>query len=264
MKTRLIELQKRKREAQEAKERKENSTTISSDEDTDSEESVHKDKGAPKDEESTKNAAKKTIEEAVDEAWKIKEVQVVIDSLPEEHADMFDEAEIKNGERLGVVAKKNESFTSVCKRLKLPCELTDAYREWLLNGDNRPGLKFVESMVPMGRGTFTQKGAIYPRPDGKLWRQIRDKVASDFEHCPVIHKAIKAQEVSVQTEGNYKAEAFMMAYSLICDNQEDKPMKIYDVNGISNVMHMEALKVKVRARDCHDGITPPPEGMGGV
>ena len=119
---------------------------------------------------------------------------------------------------LGIVANKHESFVAVCKRLKLPYELTEAYKEWLLSRDKRPGLKFVESQVSLERGKHTTKGTLYPRPEGKLWRHIRDKVAREFKHCPETYKMMKAQEVGVENV----AEAFMTAYSAIRSNQESR------------------------------------------
>ena len=43
------------------------------------------------------------------------DIDDLVDSLPTQHAKMLDQAEVKNGERLGVVTGNTDTFSAVCK-----------------------------------------------------------------------------------------------------------------------------------------------------
>ena len=108
-------------------------------------------------------------------------VEVIMGSMPDEHAALLDQAEVRNGWRQGVIVGDNETFARVCKRLKMPLELNDTFLQWLVSKD-RPGKIFEESDILQ---KFIKKGITIPRPEGKLWRQMQQSVAEDFADTPV-------------------------------------------------------------------------------
>ena len=57
----------------------------------------------------------------------MEEIDDLVASLPEEHGALIDAAEVRNGERLGVVAGMTDTFQSICKNLGIPSELWGVY-----------------------------------------------------------------------------------------------------------------------------------------
>ena len=68
----------------------------------------------------------------------VDDVSELLTHLSEDQKVMFDEAEVKDGERSGITSDGTLTFSQLCKAIKLPQELWDTYAEWL-SRDDRPG-----------------------------------------------------------------------------------------------------------------------------
>ena len=84
----------------------------------------------------------------------------------------LDKAEVRDGVRRGHVASGADTFNQVCAEMNVPQQLRPCFWEWLQSED-RPGPKFTPDQVPR-KGGKVKAGMKVPRPDGKLWRSLRD------------------------------------------------------------------------------------------
>ena len=111
--------------------------------------------------------------------------------MSEKQLQMFDEAEVKDAERTGIVSDGSLSFKKLCKAVMLPLELQDAYAEWL-SCDARPGTVFHPEDIPRSKSGKIKPGLKIPSPAGKLWRKLRDEAAAEHEHIPKLHKELSS------------------------------------------------------------------------
>ena len=84
----------------------------------------------------------------------------------------LDTAEVCDGIRRGHVANGADTFNQVCAEMSVPQQLRPCFCEWL-QSSNRPGPKFTPDQIPR-KGGKVKAGMTVPRPDGKLWRSLRD------------------------------------------------------------------------------------------
>ena len=80
-----------------------------------------------------------------------------------------------------------------CREMKIPSQLRDCYHQWLLDQD-RPHTKFTQMQIPR-KGGKVAKGLKLPRPDGQLWRTLRDK-ATLGKPLPASVKAFNATQLN--------------------------------------------------------------------
>ena len=84
----------------------------------------------------------------------------------------LDVAEVRDGLRRGHVASGTDTFNQVCGEMNVPTQLRASFWRWLQSNE-RPGPVFTEEMIPRKGGKVTA-GLRVPRPDGALWRKLRD------------------------------------------------------------------------------------------
>ena len=72
--------------------------------------------------------AQALLEKAFDNNMTVEadDIEELVNAMPEEHAELLDQAEVRNGERRAVVIGKYETFQNACARLKIPLELREA------------------------------------------------------------------------------------------------------------------------------------------
>ena len=88
------------------------------------------------------------------------------------HHNVMHKAEVMSGVRRGATTNGEETFRQICDLLKIPKLLEDAYYEWRMHS-KRPGPVFDREMITR-RGSRVKPCVRLPRPDGSLWRSIRD------------------------------------------------------------------------------------------
>ena len=84
----------------------------------------------------------------------------------------LDVAEVRDGLRRGHVASGTNTFNQVCGKLNVPTQLRASFWRWLQSNE-RPGPVFTAKMIPRKGGKVTA-GLRVSRPDGALWRKLRD------------------------------------------------------------------------------------------
>ena len=94
---------------------------------------------------------------------------------------MWDAAEAKGSLKKGIVTGISDTFVRACKRLKLPFEQHDMYRNWLIQNErNIYSGPITPDMLPTSKGVHAvveklPAGWTLPYPTGTAWRRMRSK-----------------------------------------------------------------------------------------
>ena len=103
-----------------------------------------------------------------------------------EATNAMDAAEVRDGFRRGYKCDGLSTFNHEYNEMEILTQLRDCYHQWLLDQD-RPHIKFTQMQIPR-KGGKVARGIKLPRPDGRLWRTLRDK-ATMGKPCPSSVKA---------------------------------------------------------------------------
>lgn len=151
-----------------------------------------------------------------------------------------------------ITTSQIKSFNQLATKLQVPVPLFGVYHKWLgvISDGNLDELK-IGSLHK--KGMRCRSGILIPKPSGSIWMQM----VSDH-YCPAAVKPVfndddtKLLEEEALQAGFYTVRAMTVLVRL-AERVENK-----DVEGI------EAFAARVRAKDNHDGIPPPPKGIRGL
>ena len=140
---------------------------------------------------------------------------------------------------------KVETFSKLCKRLRVPTDYQPLYHSWLLRVSKGA---VTEQMVGSCRKHCNQLckiGIEVPAPHGIIWSSMISKFHAE-QSAKNTHPMASTREMK-----NAELIGCMVA-------------KAIDAYIWNQVEIIEANKTKVRAKDHIDGVIPPPKGISGV
>ena len=140
---------------------------------------------------------------------------------------------------------KVETFSKLCKRLRVPTDYQQLYHSWLMRVSQGA---VTEQMVGSCRKHFNPKckiGIEIAAPHGIIWSSMLSKFHAE-QSKKNIHPMTSSREVR-----NAEMLGCMVA----------KAIDAYIWNEMEVI---EAHKTKVRAKDHIEGVIPPPKGVSGV
>ena len=189
--------------------------------------------------------------------------------------DALDKAEVRDGVRRGHVANGADTFNQVCAEMDVPQQLRPCFWQWLQNSD-RPGPKFTPDQVPR-KGGKVKAGTKVPRPDGKLWRSLRDAAVAGkdvSERISAFSGEINdTSQLRVQREedrlNTQLATEVVRAWDAVKANcvgnefQDVAIEKIIESRTPRDSIKVMQAKSRLKSKDClaKDGIIPPPKGI---
>ena len=220
----------------------------------------------------TEEPAGKKSKVTFNEADFMQPLNIELPSLTQEVTTDIDDArhhmhkaEVMSGVRRGATANGEETLRQICDLLKIPKILEDAYYEWLMHS-KRPGPVFDREMIPR-RGSRVKLCVRLPRPDGSLWRSIRDAHLKGGEFSEKVTGY--AAEICTLDPSEAAVDA-MLEEEFECEVAQavHKAWAELEANMASMQIHAMAVKTrsakKSKGQLGEHGIEPPPKGVGGV
>ena len=178
-------------------------------------------------------------------------IDELLTCMSDEQKALFDSAEVQDGVRRGIQSDGDMTFRQVCKLMTIPCELWDAYAEWLSASD-RPGIILRPDQFPRAKGSRIPKGVKLPCPAGLLWKKLRDNAAAAHSHIPKLHQELTSYATYGEEKAVFKGRQFLQSAQVLKNNER------------MNRVIIKSMRATIRAKDSHPGILPAPKGIGGV